>query len=59
MIYLKENNQNQHQKPKTINAKNTQKCMKNENKSKKRGKMVLPALGERIYAKRTKENDKE
>ena len=32
--------------------------MKLENKNKKRGKIVLPALGERIDAKRTEENAK-
>ena len=34
------------------------KCMKNENKLKKKNIKVLPALGEKNLAKRTEENDK-
>ena len=34
------------------------KCMKGENKSKKKGKMVLPVFGERNLAKRMIKNDK-
>ena len=34
------------------------KCMKNENKLKKKGIKVLPALGEKNLAKRMEENDK-
>ena len=34
------------------------KCMKNENKLKKKGIKILPALGEKNLAKRMEENDK-
>ena len=34
------------------------KCKKNENKLKKKGIKVLPALGEKNLTKRTKENNK-
>ena len=34
------------------------KCMKCENKNKKKGKRVLPVFGERNLAKRMKKNDK-
>ena len=35
-----------------------QKCMKTENKWKRKGNMVLPAIGEKNLAKRSEENDK-
>ena len=53
-----------HQKPpyfsrfENIPYMHEKKCMKNENKLKKKGIKVLPALGEKNLAKRMEENDK-
>ena len=51
------------QKPKYVQVRNPkikvhEKCMKCENKSKKKGKRVLPVFGERNLAKRMIKNDK-